>query len=41
MATYEMEQKRINQYVGAQEALKEIHRVWSSHQDSKIWSDPL
>lgn len=37
---YEMSQKQINQYVGAQEALREIQRVWSNLADTKIWNDP-
>ena len=35
----EMENKKIQQYVGAQEALREIQRIWSNHGESKIWND--
>lgn len=40
VSQFEMAQKQINQYVGAQEALREIQRIWSNLADTKIWSDP-
>ncbi len=40
MNQYEVANKQIQQYIGAQEALKEIQRIWSNHSDSKIWTDP-
>jgi len=33
-------QKQIDQYVGAQEAIRETQRVWSNLNDAKIWVDP-
>lgn len=39
-AQLEMAQKQVHQYVGAQEAVKEISRIWSNYMDKKIWSDP-
>jgi len=38
---YEIANKQIQQYVGAQEAVKEIQRIWSNIADTKIWSDPV
>lgn len=37
---YEMSRKQIDQYVGAEEAVREIERIWSNLGDSKIWRDP-
>ncbi len=38
---YEVANKKIQQYVGAQEAVREIQRIWSNIADTKIWSDPV
>jgi hypothetical protein len=38
---YEVANKQIQQYVGAQEAVKEIQRIWSNWGDPKVWTDPV
>ena len=37
---FEMARKQIDQYTGAEEAVKEIQRIWSNEADQKIWRDP-
>lgn len=39
MQKYEMAKKQIDQYLGAEEAVKEIQKVWSNLMDPKIWRD--
>ncbi len=40
LRNYEIASKKIQQYVGAQEAIKEVQRIWSNIADTKIWTDP-
>lgn len=39
MQSLEMNTRMVNQYIGAGEALKEIQRIWSNLQDTKVWRD--
>jgi len=39
LSQYELAQKQVNQYVGAEEAVREITRVWANHADAQIWRD--
>lgn len=36
---YQNAERTLNQYLGAKEALKEVQRVWSNLQDTKVWRD--
>ncbi len=36
---FEMNRKQIDQYLGAEQAVREIQRVWSNLMDPKIWRD--
>lgn len=40
LAQMQSAQKQVEQYIGAQEATKEIQRIWSNLAETKIWSDP-
>jgi hypothetical protein len=35
------EEQKVQQYIGAIEATKEIERIWSNHMTTKIWKDKL
>lgn len=41
MNQYEVANKQIQQYIGAEEAVREVQRIWSNLADTKIWSDPV
>ncbi len=40
VAQFESAKKQIDQYIGAQEATREIQRIWSNLAETKIWHDP-
>lgn len=33
--------KQVQQYIGAQEGVREVERIWSNLMDTKIWRDPV
>ena len=39
MQQAQLAQNQINQYVGAQQAVAEVQRIWSNLQDTKLWRD--
>lgn len=39
MQKFEMTRKQIDQYLGAEQAVKEVSRIWSNLMDPKIWKD--
>ncbi len=41
IAQFELANKQTQQYVGAQEMLREIQKLWSNLADTKIWADPV
>jgi hypothetical protein len=38
-AKFELTRNQIQQYMGAEQAIKEVQRIWSNLQDPKIWRD--
>jgi hypothetical protein len=41
MQKFEMSRKQIDQYLGAEQAVKEMQRIWSNLMDPKIWKDKV
>lgn len=39
MQKFEMSRKQIDQYLGAEQAVRELQRIWSNLMDPKIWRD--
>lgn len=39
MQEYEIAKKKVDQYIGAEEAIAEQERIWSNWADAKIWHD--
>lgn len=35
----QLSQKQVDQYLGAEMAIREIQRIWSNHQDTQIWQN--
>ena len=40
LQSYEMAKKQIDQYVGAEEAVREVQRIWANLADTQIWRNP-
>lgn len=41
MSQLEISQRQVQQYIGAEEAVKEVSRIWSNLMDKKVWRDPV